>query len=145
MKKSWFKEGGFLSEEGNRIVMDFRAALENIMSSDEVREMSFAEVQTLGSNLHKMVGDEVTNRISARLQFAKKLEEMSDEQFEAFLKAKHGSVWQLVTLLPEEIQRIRPLTDKQIEEAAERGRKEAEACRKATPSLNPSNIHYKKG
>lgn len=105
-KKSWFTETGFLSEEGKRVVMNFRSALEDIMSSDEVREMSFAEMQVLSSNLHKMVGDEVTNRVSNRLRFEKQLAEMTDEQFEAYLKAKHGSIWEYITLLPEELQRL---------------------------------------
>jgi hypothetical protein len=141
----WFKEGGFLNEEGKRVLIDFRSALDNILSKDEVREMTFSEVQTLGSNLHKMVGDAITDRISARMQFAKALEEMTDEQFEAYLKAKHGSVWNLITLLPEELARVRPLTDKQIEDAIEKGRQDADAVRKATPSLNPSGLYYKKG
>jgi hypothetical protein len=79
--------------------------------------MTFSEVQTLGANLHKMVGDAVSDRISNRIQFANSLEEMTDEQFEAYLKAKCGTIWNLITLTPEEMARIRPLTDEQIKKA----------------------------
>ncbi len=116
-KKNWFQGNGFLSEEGKRMLIDFRDALDNILSKDEVREMTFAQVQTLGSNLHKMVGDAISDRISNRMQFANNLEKMTDEQFEAYLEAKYGNIWRFITLNPEELARVRPLTDEQIKKA----------------------------
>lgn len=107
--KSWFKDAGVLNEEGQRATIDFRSDLENLLAKDEVREMTFAELQTLGSNLHKLIGDAISNKISSRMQFANALEQMTDEQFVAYLRAKHGELWSVLTLLPEEIQRKRSL------------------------------------
>jgi hypothetical protein len=116
-KHEWLVDGGSLSEEGKRITADFQTALNDILSKTEVREMTFSEVQTLGANLHKMVGDAISDRITGRIQFANSLEQMTDAQFEAYLKVKYGSVWSRVTLTPEELARIRPLTEAHIKRA----------------------------
>lgn len=143
-KKSWFEGNGFLSEEGKRMLIDIRDNLDNLLSKDEVREMTFAEMQTLGSNLHKMIGDAISDRIASRMQFAAKLEAMTDEQFEAYLEVKYGNVWRFITLAPEELARVRPLTDKQIKDAVDQGMKDAAAVRETYPTLMPSGRHYRK-
>ena len=52
-----FKENGFLSEEGNKLVEPFRDALKSLYVNIEVASMSEQELLVLQANLAKMVGD----------------------------------------------------------------------------------------
>lgn len=102
----WFKGNGFLSEDGERNLLDFRDALANIISTDDVRNMSVAEVHTLQANLAKQVGDAVSKHLSRRIQEAKALDEMSDKEVDAYLVDKYGQIWPQLTLSPEERIRV---------------------------------------
>lgn len=52
-----FKENGFLSEEGKKVLQPLHDGLMEVMSSPEVRAMSVQELQVLQANLAKLVGD----------------------------------------------------------------------------------------
>jgi hypothetical protein len=107
-----FTGNGFLTKEGERFTSDFRYGLSQIMSSDEVADMSLGELQTLQSNLAKMVGDAISKRISHNLQLESQMNAMTDEQFYAHLQEKYGDNWILHSLEKEERARL-PVPDMQ--------------------------------
>lgn len=121
MTKKLLKQTGEFSEEGKLAMLEFRTALENLMSSDEVREMSQSELRVLGSLLAKETGDAISFRISDKLQRTAAFEKMSDEEFETYLKEKYGSIWQLISLTPEEQARVPVLSHEKIRELLEKG------------------------
>lgn len=102
----WFKGNGFMSEEGNRALLDFRYGLDSVMEKDDVRNMTVAEVQTLQANLAKLVGDACSKHLARRIQEANALAEMSDKEVEAYLVDKYGKIWEQLTLSPEEQVRV---------------------------------------
>lgn len=61
-----FKENGFLSEEGKKVLQPLHDGLMEVMSSPEIREMSVQELQVLQANLAKLVGDAVSGAIFVR-------------------------------------------------------------------------------
>ncbi len=107
-----FTGNGFLTKEGERFTSDFRYGLEQIMSSDEVGDMSLAELHTLQANLTKMVGDAISKRVSRNMRLENQLAAMTDEEFYAHLKEKYGDNWILHSLEKEERARI-PVPDMQ--------------------------------
>lgn len=107
--KKWFKGNGFLSEEGNRALLDFRYGLDSLMEKDELRTMSVGEIHVLQANLAKLVGDAISNHISRRMREAAALSAMSDKEFEKLLEDKYGAIWPELTLSPEEVIRAKSL------------------------------------
>lgn len=61
-----FKDNGFLSEEGNKVLHSFHYGLDEIMSSTEVRNMSVQELRVLQANLATLVGNAVSNAIQTK-------------------------------------------------------------------------------
>lgn len=120
MSKAFDEKGNF-SEEGKRLCIDLRYGLEQLMSSDEVKEMNENELHILGGLLAKMVGEAVSNRISFKRHLQGSLDAMSDEQFESYLKEKYGTIWNLVTLTEEEYRRCPTLSQEKIEELLKKG------------------------
>lgn len=108
----WFKGNGFLTEEGERALIDFKYGLETVMSTDDVRNMTVAEVQTLQANLAKKVGDAVSHHLTRRLQEANALSEMTDKEVDAYLTDKYGKIWPELTLSPEERVRTNSMRNK---------------------------------
>lgn len=64
----YFKDNGFLSEEGEELVADFKSSLSAMLVD---ADMSQSELQTLGSNLSKLVGDAISNTIQAKSELKK--------------------------------------------------------------------------
>lgn len=58
-----FKENGFLSEEGKKVLQPLRNELMTVMSSPEIVAMSVQELQVLQANLAKLIGDTVSMAI----------------------------------------------------------------------------------
>ena len=58
-----FKENGFLSEEGKRVLQPLHDGLTEVMTSVEVRSLSVQELQVLQANLAKLIGDAVSGAI----------------------------------------------------------------------------------
>ncbi len=58
-----FKENGFLSEDGKKVLQPLHDGLMEVMSSPEVREMSVQELQVLQANLAKLLGDVMSGAI----------------------------------------------------------------------------------
>jgi len=61
-----FKENGWLSEEGKKVLQPLHDGLMEVMSSPEVRNMSVQELRTLQANLAKLVGDTMSGAIYVR-------------------------------------------------------------------------------
>lgn len=61
-----FKENGFLSEEGKKVLQPLHDGLTEVMTSVEVHNMSVQELQVLQANLAKLVGDAVSGAIFVR-------------------------------------------------------------------------------
>jgi len=61
-----FKENGFLSEEGNKVLHSFHYGLTEIMATAEVRNMSVQELQVLQANLASLVGTTISNAIQSK-------------------------------------------------------------------------------
>jgi hypothetical protein len=97
---------GNLTELGEKFLLEFNMALEHVLTSDEVCDMSESEIRTLGSVLSAKIGQAVTKRVSRRLQEAGVFNAMSDAEFENHLREKYGSNWAFVTLTPEEFARL---------------------------------------
>jgi hypothetical protein len=108
----WFKGNGFLSEEGERALLEFNTALENVITHDSVRYMSMGEIYSLQANLAKKVGDAVSAITARRLQEEKNLSELSDQEFESLLVEKYGNIWPHLSLSPAEIVRAKSLKTK---------------------------------
>jgi hypothetical protein len=126
----WFKGNGFLSDEGKEALKNFREAMEEILASEEVEEMKVSELQTLQSNMSKMVGDAVSNVLQAREEIeadkrSNPLWKLTDEEFYASLKEKYGEKWMLVGLTKEEFARCPRPSRKQLREAWEQGAADA--------------------
>lgn len=133
----YFKDNGFLSEDGKKLVQPVHDSLMEVLTSKEVRhEMSEAEIMTLGSNLAKAVGDHISELLFAKRQPSNQYTDMSDEQFEAHLKAKYGDKWMLVALTKEEFARLPKPSDEEIKEAWQKGIQDREAYLKNAPSLH---------
>ena len=103
---SIFTGNGFLSKEGEQFVSDFRYGISQIMESDEVRDMSEQELRVLLSNMQRMVGDAIFERISRAMQLTNELNALTDEQFYAQLQEKYGDNWLLQGLEKEELARL---------------------------------------
>ena len=102
----FFNDNGFLSEDGKRMLLEFNTAIDNLLATDEVDDMSETEIRAMGSVLAKTIGDAIANRISRKLQEKNKFESMSDDDFEVYLKNKYGDNWAFMTLTPEEFERV---------------------------------------
>lgn len=57
---SLFKEVGLLSEQGEQLVLPIKEKLEQLFSSEEVKNLNDNQVRILGSNLSKMIGDKIS-------------------------------------------------------------------------------------
>lgn len=133
--EKFYKENGFLSEEGKQLLAPVAEALSKVFSSLDVREMSESQLRILGSSLQHLVGEATSNVIQNKNEITRRFESMTDEQFEAFLKVKYGDKWMLVSLTPEEFARIRPISREEIEKALEEGRKAAEEYYRNVPAV----------
>lgn len=118
--KKMFTENGLLSEEGSRV---FKEILDGKINTILSQAENVAELQILGSLLHKRIGDAVSEKILAQQERQKLFEDMNDEQFKAYLKAKYGDNWIFQTLANEELDRARKLQMDGIEEILKKSAK----------------------
>ena len=135
----YFTGNGFLSEDGKRLVEDFNFGLAGTFLQDAVKNMSETELRTLGANLNKIISDLISNTILAKNNLRKELESMTDDQFVAYMKAKYGKNWMLLSITDEEFNRVKMLdsmSDEAITKALEEGTEAREQYLKNTPSLH---------
>lgn len=105
-----FNDDASLTEEGKSIFLDFNIGLSRAMHSDQAHDMGEDELLILSTHMHKVIGDAITNRISCKRQLKAKLQVMTDQEFDTYLKAKYGDNWFIHGLEPEELARV-PLSD----------------------------------
>ena len=63
-----FKENAFLSEQGDQLVSDFKKSLADMLNTSQVKGLSKTQLQVLGSNLNKIVGDAINQSLIAGLE-----------------------------------------------------------------------------
>ena len=142
--EKFYKENGFLSEEGKKLLAPVAEALSKVFTSVEVREMSESQLRILGSSLSHLVGETTSNFIQSKAEVTRRFESMSEEQFEAYLKAKYGDKWMFVSLTPEEFARVRPISKEEMDKALEEGRTAAEEYYKNVPAVRvDSGLRFK--
>lgn len=117
-----YKENGFLSKEGRALVSPLEGALEAILSSPDVKDMSESELRTLGGSLSKIVGDAISNTIVNKSDIQNKLNAMTDAQFESYMTVKYGKNWIFHTATSEELSRCKSLASNKMEDVVDRMR-----------------------
>lgn len=98
-----YKENGFLSEEGERV---FKEVLDSKISVLLKQGQTEHELRLIGSLIQQRVGTAVADAVQAKRSITTKFAEMSNEQFEGYLRAKYGERWVLQTLTQEEFARL---------------------------------------
>src|SRR5258708_3683955 len=106
-----------------RFFFEFQTALDNILESDQVSEMSEQGIRDIGVQLASLVGDAISKKVIKKVQISNRFAAMTDEEFETYLKDKYGEVWLFISLTPEEEKRagIPVLTPEKIEEILKEG------------------------
>jgi len=61
-----FKENGFLTEEGKRVLQPLHDGLMEVIRAPEVQSMSVQELRVLQANLAKLIGDTMFGAIYAK-------------------------------------------------------------------------------
>jgi len=122
--KKFFDEKGGLTDWAQRMMLDLHSGLDQLMTSDEVTDMTESELRLLGSHLSHIMGEIVSKKIARKLQRAKVFSELTDEQFEEYLQEKYGTVWRFVSLTEEEYERCPGIKFEQIVVAMQGGRED---------------------
>ncbi len=105
--KKLYKENGILSEDGEVVTHSVKMAVWKLLRMDEqVKQMGEYDLRVLGGSLQKIVGDLISERVQEKNEQVKRLAEMEDAEFERLLKKKYGERWMLVSLEPEELDRV---------------------------------------
>lgn len=105
--KKIYTENGLLSEHGVHVTHDVKMAVWKLLRMDEqVKQMNEGDLRVLGGALSKIVGDLISERIQEKNEINKSLAAMEDAEFERLLKKKYGERWVLVSLEPEELDRV---------------------------------------
>ncbi len=113
----WFKENGFLDDEGKKALAGLKEALEGVLASPEGKSLSESELQTLQANVANMVGTAFSNALQTRSEEAEMLNHMTDEQFDSFLQEKYGNQWMLTVLTRQEQLRSSAAFARRLEKA----------------------------
>ena len=116
MSSIYFKESGFLSKEGESLLTNFKSSIEMLFDTDEVQELTEAEIRILGSNLLNMVSDKVSRYL-------------------AFKKRRATQFDELMSLTEDELARCPVLTKAEIKKAIEEGMNDRAACMAAAPPM----------
>jgi len=116
MKPKSIINDDMLTVNNTKLLLDFNAALENLMATDEVHDMSEEEVQVLGTMLTLIVEETISKRLGNKKEEANQYSAMSDEEFQDHLTDRYGFNWALMTLTPEEMSRFPKLDLDKIRE-----------------------------
>ena len=116
-----FIDAATLTAKGRQFLINFHAALKNVMSADAILDMSEAEIKTLGDILIYSITNAVDKQINIKQQNANEFNAMTDEEFEKYLQEKYSSMWQFCTLTTEELARVPVLTSGKIKELLKDG------------------------
>lgn len=106
IKSNKLFKNGPLTLAGRQFVSDFHYSLTQIMESDEVREMSIEELNTLQYHLTLLVSNAINKMVDHNKKFIDELNAMTDKEFYDHLEEKYGSNWILYSLEKEERERL---------------------------------------
>lgn len=137
------KETGFLSEEGRQFLEPFQSALQKILYSPELRELSDQEIKILGSILISQVNDAISKKSQHKTETIKQFQNMSDAEFELYLKNKYGKNWASTSLTDEEFERLPNLSPETIKATIEKGRQAAKAYYEHSSYFPKSNPRFR--
>jgi hypothetical protein len=141
--KDFFNGNGVLTKDGLDLLLELNTALDNLMASDHVMDMTENDLRLLGSHLSSMIGNIISKRISTKLQTKTQFDIMTDDEFYAYLEQKYGQLWRLLTLTHEEYHRVPQLSDEDIKKALEEGARHRKAVEDVFyPFIDPS-IRFK--
>lgn len=70
----------------------------------------------------------------------KHLNEMSDAEFETYLKSKYGEKWRFISLTPEEFERCPIISQEEIKERLAEGRKHRQTLQKIFDGQNRRTV-----
>lgn len=133
-------ETGFLTSKGKEL-----ADQKVFQGAKELLDMMQTEIELriMAGILSKHIGDLVANKIAEKSAAQKNpLFNMSDEEFELFLKAKYGENYPLMSLTKEELERCPALDDEKVRKAWADGLKAFQEAMKAYPN-SPSIDHLR--
>lgn len=140
MTKKMFTENGFLSEEGERV---FSEIIDSKISTILKQAKNDDELRILESLLKNRIGEAVFNVMQAKREITAKFAAMTDEQFEAYLKAKYGEKHLFISLTPEELDRVPRLTREEVRGALSKGIKAAQEFYNSSPITHPWRRRFK--
>lgn len=111
-------ETGFLTPKGKELANQkvFQGAKELLdMMETEI------ELRIMAGTLSKHIGDLVANKLAEQNQKRSELDAMSDQEFEASMKAKYGENWMLKSITPEELRRCPVISKEKLQAAFQEG------------------------
>lgn len=106
-----FKDNLELTEDGKQFLKPLTDVLNQIFQIANTNGFNSTQKQILASKISNIVGTEVFKSVQDHIDLVRKLSNMSDDDFEIYLKTKYGDKWILITLLPEEFDRYTPIAD----------------------------------
>lgn len=102
----YFTKNGKLTEEGERLILHYRGAIDNLFDTEECTDLSINEMKVLQTNMLDYLNSKFARRLAHKQAIIDKLNQMSDPEFEDYLMEKYGSVWPFLTLSHEECARV---------------------------------------
>jgi hypothetical protein len=98
----YFNQNGSLNENGKRLLTHFKGALDQLFNSMELHDLNKTELLMLSTTMLSMVSNRITNRLAFKQKKSDEFRAMTDQEFEAYMNEKYGSVWKFLELTEEE-------------------------------------------
>ena len=137
------QDNGSITEDGRKLLEPLSNALESILYTPAMRELSDVDLKLFESVLFSKISEAVSKKMTHKK--TNTFDYMSDEQFSIYLKNKYGEGRScLKSLTKEEFDRLPPIPDERIKEIINAAREARISCEEATPHFHPNkNIYYK--
>ena len=135
--KDLINESGFLTPRGKELIEQ-----EVLPNAEKFLDMMETEVELriMSGILAKHIGDMVATKVVELANKQKPFFNMSDEDFETYLKSKYGEEYILVSLTKEELERCPQLDEEKLRKAWAEGLKAFQEAVK-----NPSSVSLHPG
>lgn len=141
---NYFNKNGTLTPEGKRLILHYTGAIDILFNTEECADLSMDELKVLQTNMLAYLNDKFARRLAHKQAIIDKLNQMSDQEFEAYLKEKYGSVWPLLTLSHEEYARVPVLSQEKIEQLLKEGAQRAAKVPRSGLKLPKKKLPFKK-
>lgn len=122
-----------MNTEDEDILLPVAQSVEKLFSTAPVKEMTVSQLRAFGLYTIRVIADMFAEKVQARENLISRFENMTDDQFEAYLKAKYGEDWMFKSLAPDEFGRVMSSEGKfkeDIETALHEGFADLQAVRK---------------